>query len=82
MTPEIISPLFSSPESTAWVLNWNYLNYTGPGEFFKKTFGLGLMAMRAATWREVTGYQGTIEGLVTHYRSVMYHEVVLELNFK
>ena len=71
MSPEIIRPLISSPETVAWVLNWNYDNYTGPRlnfRYFENTFGLGLMAMRAATWMEVTGYQGSIEGLVSYYR--------------
>ena len=68
MSPEIIRPLISSPDSVAWVLNWNYENYTGPGEYFKKTFNMNLLAMRPASWREVTGYKGSIEGLVEHYR--------------
>ena len=68
MSPEIIRPLLSSPDMVAWVLNWNYQNFTYEGEYFKKTFGIGLMAMRAASWREVTGYQGSIEGLVKQYR--------------
>ena len=68
MSPEIIRPLLSSPDMVAWVINWNYENYTGPGEYYKKTFGAGLMAMRANSWMEVTGYQGSIEGLVSNYR--------------
>ena len=71
MSPEIIRPLISSPETVAWVLNWNYDNYTGPRlnfRYFQNTFGIGLMAMRAADWMEVTGYQGSIEGLLSYYR--------------
>ena len=68
MTPEIIRPLLSSPDMVAWILNWNYQNYTGKGEYFRKTFNMNLLAMRAASWREVTGYKGSIEGLVKHYR--------------
>ena len=68
MSPDIIRPLISSPDVVAWVINWNYENYTGPGQYYKKTFGAGLMAMRAASWREITGYQGSIEGLVNYYR--------------
>lgn len=68
MSPEIIRPLFSNPDMVAWVLNWNLLNYTGEGEYFRDTFAMNLLAMRAATWKEVTGYQGSIEGLVKHYR--------------
>ena len=68
MSPEIIGPLVSSPDMVAWVLNWNYQNYTGGGQYFKKTFGIGLMAMRAADWREITGYRGSIEALLRHYR--------------
>ena len=58
----------SRPDMVAWVLNWNYQNYTGRGQYFKKTFGIGLMAMRAAAWRKITGYQGSIEALLRHYR--------------
>ena len=72
MSPEIIQPLTSSPDMVTWLINWNYENYTGTRlrfPFFQNTFRLGLMAMRAATWIEVTGYQGSIEGLVQYYRS-------------
>ena len=68
MSPDIILPLTSSPDMVAWILNWNYKNYTGPGQYFTKTFALGLMAMRAASWKEFTGYNGSIEGLVKYYR--------------
>ena len=68
MSPEIIRPLLSSPNMEAWIINWNYDNYTGPEEYFKKTFKMSLMAMKPATWREVTGYNGSIEGLVKYYR--------------
>ena len=68
MSPEIIRPLLSSPDMVAWVLNWNYENYTNNWTFLQNTFGIGLMAMRAASWKEVTGYQGSIEGLVKQYR--------------
>ena len=67
MSPEIIRPLISSPDMVAWVINWHYKNYTVPGEYFEKTFNMNLLAMRAASWREVTGYKGSIEGLVKHY---------------
>ena len=68
MSPEIIRPLLSSPDMVAWVLNWNYENYTNNWTFLQNTFGIGLMAMRAASWKKVTGYQGSIEGLVKQYR--------------
>ena len=68
MSPEIIRPLLSSPDMVAWILNWNYQNYTGWGEYFQKTFNMNLLAMRAASWREVTGYYGSTEGLVRQYR--------------
>ena len=68
MSPQVIRPLISHPDMEAWILFRHPRNHTGPGEFWAKTFGLGLMAMRAASWREVTGYQGSIEGLVKHYR--------------
>ena len=68
MSPEIIRPLLSNPDMVAWVLYWSYTNYTGPGEYFRKTFNMNLLAMRPASWREVTGYKGSIEGLVRNYR--------------
>merc|ERR1712183_838938 len=67
MSPEIIRPLISSPDMVAWVLFWDPKNHTRPGKYWLWTFNLGLMAMRAASWREVTGYHGSIEGLVKHY---------------
>ena len=72
MSPEIIRPLTSSPDMVAWLINWNYENYTGTRHrfpFFQNTFNLNLIAMRAASWMEVTGYQGSIEGLVQYHRS-------------
>ena len=66
MSPEIIRPLISNHDMVAWVYAWS--NFTGPGDYWTNTFAIGLMAMRAASWREVTGYQGTIEGLIKHYR--------------
>ena len=68
MTPEIIRPLLSSPDMVAWILTWQHNNYTGEGPYWLKTFGLGLMAMRAASWMEVTGYKGSIERLVRNFR--------------
>ena len=66
MSPEIIRPLISNHDMVAWVYAWS--NFTGPGDYWTNTFAIGLMAMRAASWREVTGYQGSIEGLVRYYR--------------
>ena len=71
MSPEIIRPLISSPDRVAWVINWSYENYTGSTlnlKYFQNTFSAGLMAMRAASWMEVTGYRGSIEGLVNYYK--------------
>ena len=68
MSPEIIHPLISSPDMVAWVLNWNYENYTENYRYFEMTFNMNLLALRAADWRKVTGYQGSIEGLVSYYR--------------
>ena len=72
MSPEVIQPLISSPDMVAWVLNWNPENYTSKAEWFQttfqNTFNMNLLAMRAASWREVTGYQGSTEGLVRQYR--------------
>jgi len=69
MTPEIIRPLISSPDMVAWIMDVGLPNnYTNKGNYWPKTFALGFMAMRAASWREITGYNGSIEGLVRHYR--------------
>ena len=69
MSPEIIRPLISRPDRVAWILNWNYENYTeNYMRYFEMTFNMNLLAMRAASWREITGYQGSIEGLVRDYR--------------
>ena len=72
MSPEIIRPLTSSPDMVAWILNWDYENYTSKAEWFQKTFqntfAMSLMAMKAITWKEITGYQDSIEGLVRYYR--------------
>ena len=67
MSPEIIRPVFSSPDMLAWILQAplkGMENYP----YYKHTFCVCLLAMRAATWREVTGHQGSIEGLVKHHR--------------
>ena len=70
MSPEIIRPLLSSPDMVAWIINWDYRNYTGPSEY--QTFNMNLLAMRPVTWRDVTGYKGSIEDLVKQYRLPMY----------
>ena len=71
MTPEIIRPLLSSPDKVAWVINWSTENYTENWRYFEMTFNMNLLAMRAADWRKVTGYQGSIEGLLIQYRSAL-----------
>ena len=71
MSQEIIRPLISSPDMVAWVLNWNHENYTNNERFkqpFQNTFNMNLLAMRAASWKEVAGYRGSTEGLVRQYR--------------
>ena len=67
--------------STAWIhslnvdFGWSFIQWSAVctrmvevAAAFENTFGLGLMAMRAADWMEVTGYQGSIEGLLSYYR--------------
>ena len=71
MSPEIIRPIISSPERVTWVINWSSENYTENWRYFEVTFNMNLLAMRAADWRKVTGYQGSIEGLLSHYRSAL-----------
>ena len=67
MSPEIIRPLISSPDMVAWILQDKH---EGQEEvpYYRHTFCVCLMAMRAASWREVTGYKGSIEDLLKHYR--------------
>ena len=66
MTEEILSPLLSQPSMTAWVPQYADTAdiSTGRGE----TFNQNLVAMRAADWRKITGYQGDLTELVRHYR--------------
>ena len=65
-SPEIIRPLLSSPDMVAWILQDKHKGKTEPP--YRHTFCVCLLAMRAASWREVTGYQGSIEGLVKYHR--------------
>ena len=67
MSPEIIRPLISSPDMVVWILQAPLKNME-KRPYFKHTFAVGLMAMRAAFWREVTGYQGSIEDFVKYHR--------------
>ena len=66
MTKEIISPMLSQPGMTAWVPQYTDTAHisTGKGE----TFNQNLVAMKAAAWRDITGYQGDIQELVRRYR--------------
>ena len=66
-SPEIIRPLLSSPEMVAWILEAPPQGLEAE-PYYRHTFCVCLLAMRAASWREVTGYQGSIEGLVKYYR--------------
>ena len=67
MSPEIIRPLFSSPDMVAWILQ-GPLKGMAQRPYYKHTFCVCLLAMRAASWREVTGHQGSIEDLIKHHR--------------
>ena len=66
MTEQILSPVFSRPSMTAWVpQNADTADIsTGRGE----TFNQNLVAMRAADWKKITGYQGDLQKLVRTYR--------------
>ena len=68
MSPEIIRPLFSNPDVVAWVLQDTQTPHSPDLPYYRYTFCACFIAMRAASWREVTGYKGSIEGLVKHYR--------------
>ena len=66
MSPEIIWALTSFPDMVAWIHDADSM--TKKDHYWKNTFCLCFMAMRAASWREITGYNGNIEALVKHYR--------------
>ena len=67
MSPEIIRPLLSSPDMVAWILEAPPQGLEAE-PYYRHTFRVCLLAMRAASWREVTGYQGSIEGLLKYHR--------------
>ena len=58
MSEKIIAPILDSPRLVAWVPLYDDVN----------TFGLSLIAMKAAFWRDITGYKGSLEDLVRLYR--------------
>ena len=66
MTPEIITPILARPGLVAWVPQYSDTADISSGR--GETFNQNLVALRAADWRRVTGYKGSIEDLVRYYR--------------
>ena len=69
MTEKIIAPILESPGMVAWVPQYSDSAdiSTGRGE----TFNQNLVAMRAASWRDVTRYRRNLEELVRYYREAV-----------
>ena len=69
MTEKIIAPILESPGMIAWVPQYSDSAdiSTGRGE----TFNQNLVAMRAASWRDVTRYRWNLEELVRYYREAV-----------
>eukprot|EP00090_Calanus_glacialis_P028353 TRINITY_DN4555_c0_g1_i6.p1 TRINITY_DN4555_c0_g1~~TRINITY_DN4555_c0_g1_i6.p1 ORF type:complete len:346 (-),score=89.34 TRINITY_DN4555_c0_g1_i6:59-1096(-) len=66
MTPDILHPIVSSPGMIAWVPQYEETASipTGRGE----TFNQNLIAMKAKTWLNITGYKGNLTELVERYK--------------
>merc|ERR1711892_65480 len=66
MTPDILHPIVSSPGMVAWVPQYEETASisTGRGE----TFNQNLIAMKAKTWFNITGYTGNLMELVKRYK--------------
>merc|ERR1712218_124068 len=66
MTKDILHPILSSPRMTAWVPQYEETASipTGRGE----TFNQNLIAMKARTWFNITGYMGNLTELVERYK--------------
>ena len=73
-SPDIISPILAHPDKLVWNPTYEISSRLTNGfqmyDGIFSTFCIDLMAMRARTWAEVTGYQGSLEQLVRHFRSV------------
>ena len=72
-SPDIISPILTHPDKLVWNPTYEISSRLTNGfqlyDGIFSTFCIDLMAMRARTWAEVTGYQGSLEQLVRHFRS-------------
>ena len=66
MTKDILHPILSYPWMTAWVPQYEETASipTGRGE----TFNQNLIAMKASTWFNITGYTGNLTELVERYK--------------
>jgi len=66
MTPDILHPIVSSPGMVAWVPQYEETASipTGRGE----TFNQNLIAMKAKTWFNITGYKGNLMEMVERYK--------------
>ena len=69
---ELIRPILDHPDKLVWNPLYDVTRrLTGGFQDFDGLYGtfcIDLMAMRARTWAEVTGYQGSLEELVRHFR--------------
>ena len=72
-SPDIISPILDHPDKLVWNPTYEITSMLTNGfqlfDGMYSTFCIDLMAMRARTWAEVTGYRGSLEQLVRHFRS-------------
>ena len=53
MTPDIVKPILSHPDMTAWVPQ--YHDTVSARKGWGETFNQNLIAMRAKTWQNITG---------------------------
>ena len=71
-TEDIIRPILSHPDKLVWNPLYDVTRRLTNGfqdfDGLYGTFCIDLMAMRARTWAEVTGYQGSLQELVRHFR--------------
>ena len=72
MSPNILQYLSQHPNKTAWVPK--YHETVGIGKGADETFPMGLTAMTAKQWKQITGYDGDLEKFVKIYRCSSYKE--------
>ena len=74
MTRDILQHIFSNPGMTAWVPLYQLLfvdkKFSEKNPPRHKTFNQNLIAMRARTWLNITGYQGNLTNLVNSYEKI------------